>query len=170
MSADNSRKSAITTIITFVLLNIIWTAALNASADQYLISPDSDIVTEYRFDAPDILGGQEIDVEYVSPMALAQKGQELSSIIRGLEIFGQIGAVAPVTDYIDPQGLVKEIIKILGIPAKIIRSDAEVQEITEEKQAAQQQQMDMMNAVQESQVAKNVAPAVQALDEANRQQ
>jgi len=28
----------------------------------------------------------------------------------------------------------------------------------------------MMNAVQESQVAKNVAPAVQALDEANRQQ
>ena len=56
MSADNSRKSAITTIITFVLLNIIWTAALNASADQYLISPDSDIVTEYRFDGPDILG------------------------------------------------------------------------------------------------------------------
>jgi len=120
--------------------------------------------------APEILVDQEIDVEYVSPMALAQKGQELSSIIRGLEIFGQIGAIAPVTDYIDPQGLVKEIIKILGIPAKIIRSDAEVQEITEEKQAAQQQQMEMMNAVQESQVAKNVAPAVQALDEANRQQ
>jgi len=120
--------------------------------------------------APEILVDQEIDVEYVSPMALAQKGQELSSIIRGLEIFGQIGAIAPVTDYIDPQGLVKEIIKILGIPAKIIRSDVEVQEITEQKQAAQQQQMEMMNAVQESQVAKNVAPAVQALDEANRQQ
>jgi hypothetical protein len=120
--------------------------------------------------APEILIDQEIDVEYVSPMALAQKGQELNSLIRGLEIFGQIGQVAPVTDYIDPQGLVKEIIKILGIPAKVIRSDAEVQQITEEKQAAQQQQMEMMNAVQESQVAKNVAPAVQALDEANRQQ
>ena len=120
--------------------------------------------------APEVLINQEIDVEYVSPMALAQKGQELSSIIRGLEIFGQISQVAPVTDYIDPQGLVKEIIKILGIPAKVIRSDAEVQQITEEKQAAQQQQMDMMNAVQESQVAKNIAPAVQTLDEANRQQ
>ena len=120
--------------------------------------------------APEILQDQEIDVEYVSPMALAQKGQELSSIIRGLEIFGQISQVAPVTDYIDPKGLVKEIIKILGIPAKVIRSDAEVQQITEEKQAAQQQQMDMMNAVQESQVAKNIAPAVQTLDEANRQQ
>ena len=120
--------------------------------------------------APEILQDQEIDVEYVSPMALAQKGQELNSLIRGLEIFGQIGQVAPVTDYIDPQGLVKEIIKILGIPAKVIRSDAEVQQITEEKQAAQQQQMEMMNAVQESQVAKNIAPAVQTLDEANRQQ
>ena len=120
--------------------------------------------------APEVLINQEIDVEYVSPMALAQKGQELSSIIRGLEIFGQISQVAPVTDYINPKGLVKEIIKILGIPAKVIRSDAQVQEITEQKQAAQQQQMDMMNAVQESQVAKNVAPAVQAINEADRQQ
>jgi len=120
--------------------------------------------------APEILIDQEIDVEYVSPMALAQKGQELNSLIRGLEIFGQIGQVAPVTDYIDPQGLVKEIIKILGIPAKVIRSDAQVQEITEQKQAAQQQQMEMMNAMQESQVAKNVAPAVQAINEADRQQ
>ena len=42
--------------------------------------------------------------------------------------------------------------------------------ITEQKQAAQQQQMDMMNAVQESQVAKNVAPAVQAINETDRQQ
>ena len=120
--------------------------------------------------APEVLVNQEIDVEYVSPMALAQKGQELSSIIRGLEIFGSIGQVAPVTDYIDPKGLVKEIIKILGIPAKVIRSDAQVQEITEQKQAAQQQQMEMMNAVQESQVAKNVSPAIQAINEADRQQ
>ena len=120
--------------------------------------------------APEILANQEIDIEYVSPAALAQKSQELSSIIRGLEIFASIGQVAPVTDYLDPRGLVKEIIKILGIPAKVIRSDAEVQQITEEKQAAQQQQMEMMNAVQESQVAKNVAPAVQAINEADRQQ
>ena len=45
-----------------------------------------------------------------------------------------------------------------------------MQEITEQKQAAQQQQMEMMNAMQESQVAKNVAPAVQAINEADRQQ
>ena len=54
MSDEKSSRSAITTIITFVLLNIIWTGALNATADQHLISPSSDIVTEYRFEGPDV--------------------------------------------------------------------------------------------------------------------
>ena len=51
-----------------------------------------------------------------------------------------------------------------------LRSDAEVQQITEEKQAAQQQQMEMMNAMQQSQVAKNVAPAIETLNETEQQQ
>ena len=32
-------------------------------------------------EAPGILANQEIDIEYVSPMALAQKGQELQSLM-----------------------------------------------------------------------------------------
>ncbi len=56
MSDDDSQRSAVTTIITFVLLNIIWTAALNASAEQHIISPQSDIVPEYNFEGPDIFG------------------------------------------------------------------------------------------------------------------
>ena len=56
MSDEKSGWSAITTIITFVLLNIIWTGALNATADQHLISPTSDIVVEYSFEGPDVFG------------------------------------------------------------------------------------------------------------------
>jgi len=121
-------------------------------------------------DAPEILLNQEIDVEYVSPMAQAQRGQELSSIVRGLELFGQIGQVAPVTDYIDPQGLVKHLIKILGLPAKMIRSDAEVEELAQQKAEAQQQQMQMQQQMAESEMARNVAPAVQAVSNAEREQ
>ena len=33
--------------------------------------------------APDILKDQELNIEYVSPMALAQRSQELQSIMRG---------------------------------------------------------------------------------------
>jgi hypothetical protein len=114
--------------------------------------------------APEILTNQEVDIEYVSPVAVAQKGSQLEGIMRGLELFGSISQIAPVTDYIDENGLVKQIINILGLPAKMIKSDKEVQEIRavrQEQQAAQaQMQQDMMVSEQ----AKNAAPLVQAIN------
>jgi hypothetical protein len=122
-------------------------------------------------DAPEILLNQEVDVEYVSPMALAQRGEELNSIVKGLELFGNISQLAPATlDYIDPPGLIKNLIKILGLPATMIRSDAEVQQIAEEKAEAQQQQMEAQQQMAESEMARNVAPAVQAVSNAEQQQ
>ena len=118
-------------------------------------------------EAPEILLNQEVDVEYVSPMAIAQKGEELNSIVKGLELFANIGQLAPSTlDYIDPPGLVKNIIKILGLPATMIRSDAEVQQIAEEKAEAQQQQAQMQEQMAQSEMARNAAPAVQAVSNA----
>ena len=90
--------------------------------------------------APEVLANQEIDIEYVSPMALAQKGQELQSLMRGLELFGQIGQIAPVQDYLDEEGLIKQIIRITGLPARMIRGDKEVKLIREQRAAAQAQQ------------------------------
>jgi len=109
-------------------------------------------------EAPAILANQEIDIEYVSPMALAQKGQELQNIMRGLEIFGSISQMAPVQDYLDENGLVKQLVKTLGLPARMIKSDKEVQGIRMERQQAQQQQMQMQQQMAESEMAKNAAP------------
>ena len=114
--------------------------------------------------AHEVLANQEIDIEYVSPMALAQKGQELQSLMRGLELFGQIGQIAPVQDYIDEEGLIKQIIRITGLPARMIKSDKEVQMIREQRAAQQQQQMQMMQAMQEAKVAKDAAPMVNELN------
>jgi hypothetical protein len=116
--------------------------------------------------APEILAEQEIDIEYVSPMALAQRGQELQSLMRGLEMFAQIAPLAPVQDYIDENGLVKQIISLLGLPAKMIKSDKEVMMMREERAAAQAQQAEMMQSMQESQIAKNAAPMVKELNAA----
>jgi len=122
-------------------------------------------------EAPEILLNQEVDVEYVSPMALAQRGEELNSIVKGLELFGNISQLAPQTlDYIDPPGLIKNLIKILGLPATMIRSDEEVQQIAEEKAEANQQQAEMQQQMAESEMARNVAPAVQAVSNAEREQ
>ena len=60
-------------------------------------------------EAPEILANQEIDIEYVSPMAIAQKGQELQNVMRGLELFGSLAQTMPVMDYIDENGLVKQL-------------------------------------------------------------
>ena len=114
--------------------------------------------------APEILANQEIDIEYVSPMALAQRSQELQSLIRGLELFTQIGQIAPVQDYIDENGLVKQIINLLGLPAKMIKSDAQVQQVREQRAAAQAQAMQMQQAMQEAQMAKDAAPMVKELN------
>ena len=114
--------------------------------------------------APEVLANQEIDIEYVSPMALAQRSQELQSLVRGLELFTQIGQIAPVQDYIDENGLVKNIINLLGLPAKMIKSDAQVQQVREQRAAAQAQAMQMQQAMQEAQMAKDAAPMVKELN------
>ena len=115
--------------------------------------------------APDVLQSQELNIEYVSPMALAQRGQELQSIMRGLEIFGSLGQTMPVMDYIDENGFIKQIIDILGLPAKMIKSDAQVQQIREERAAEQQQQMEMQQQMAESQMAKNAAPLAKVVSD-----
>ena len=113
--------------------------------------------------APEILVNQEVDIEYVSPVAVAQKGSQLESIMRGLEIFGSVAQIAPVTDYIDENGLVKQIINILGLPAKMIKSDKQVQELRAVRQEQQAAQAQMQQEMMQSEQARNAAPLVQAL-------
>ena len=115
--------------------------------------------------APEELADQTINIEYVSPMALAQKGQELQSIMRGIEIFGGLSQSMPVMDYIDEDGLVKQIIDVLGLPARIIKSDAQVQQIRAQREAQQQQMQEMQQQVQESEVAKNAAPLAKVIQD-----
>ena len=119
--------------------------------------------------APAILRSQELNIEYVSPIALAQKSSELQSIMRGLEIFGSMAQAMPVMDYIDENGLIKQLINILGLPAKIIKSDAEVQQIREERAQQQQMQMEMQQQLNESQVAKNAAPLAKVVQNGFKQ-
>jgi len=119
-------------------------------------------------EAPDILKSQELNIEYVSPMALAQRGQELQSIMRGLELFGSMAQTMPVMDYIDENGFIKQIIDILGLPAKMIKSDSQVQQIREERAAQQQQQMEMQQQMAEAQIAKDAAPLAKVVQDGSQ--
>ena len=118
--------------------------------------------------SPDILQQQELKIEFVSPMALAQRGQELQSLMRGLEIFGSLAQTMPVMDYIDENGLVKNIIDILGLPAKVIKSDAEVEQIRSERAEQEAQQMEMQQQMAETQMAKNAAPMAKVVQDGSQ--
>ena len=118
--------------------------------------------------SPDILQQQELKIEFVSPMALAQRGQELQSLMRGLEIFGSLAQTMPVMDYIDENGLVKQIISILGLPAKVIKSDAEVEQIRSDRAEQEAQQMEMQQQMAETQMAKNAAPMAKIVQDGSQ--
>ena len=119
--------------------------------------------------SPDILMQQELKIEFVSPMALAQRGQELTSLMRGLEIFGSLAQTMPVMDYIDENGVVKNIISILGLPAKVIKSDAEVEQIRTERAEQEAQQMEMQQQMAETEMAKNAAPMAKVVQDGPKQ-
>ena len=117
--------------------------------------------------APEFLSGRDIEIEYVSPLAKAQKSTELQSIMRAVEILGSLQNVAPVFDYVNFDNLVKHLAEIVGVPQKLLKSQSQV---NAESEQAQQQQQEMQQMQQLQQVAKaggDIAPLAKALpDEA----
>ena len=113
--------------------------------------------------APEQLQGQDIDIEYVSPLAKAQRLTDLQAMLRGFEVMMQVAEIAPVMDYLDSDRLVQYLVEVTGIPARVIRSDEEVAQMRrqqQEQQAAMQQQAD---AMMQSEMAQNLAPMVKAV-------
>ena len=118
--------------------------------------------------APEFLSGRDVEIEYVSPLAKAQKSTELQSIMRAVEILGSLANVAPVFDYVNFDNLVKHLADIVGVPQKILKTQSQVN-AERQQQAQQQEQMQQMQQLQ--QVAKaggDIAPLAKALPEEAR--
>ena len=60
--------------------------------------------------------------------------------------------------------MIKQIISLLGLPAKMIKSDNQVAELRQQRAAAQAEQQQMMQAMQEAKVAKDAAPMLRELN------
>jgi hypothetical protein len=113
------------------------------------------------------LAGSGLDdfrIEYVSPLAKAQRSGDIQGALQMVEFLMPLMQLDQnIIDYLDMDGLAKHIIKVTGTPAVIVRGDAEVEEIREQKAeaAAQQQEMAMMQQVATS--AGEAAPALRAV-------
>jgi len=90
--------------------------------------------------APDILQGSVIDVQYSSMVARTQRmteGQNIMRTVQALTPFIQMDQ--SVMDYLNGDMALKKIAKIYGFPQDVIRKDKEVKQIRESRAQAQQQ-------------------------------
>jgi hypothetical protein len=114
---------------------------------------------------PDFLNGKDIQIEYVSPLAKAQRSSELQSIMRAIEIFGSLSQVSPVFDFVNIDNLVMHLADIVGVPAKVLNSKAEVNAIRQQKQQQAMQQQQLVQMQQIAQAGGQIAPLAKALPE-----
>ena len=116
--------------------------------------------------APPMLQDGNIDIEYVSPLAKAQRSGDIQGILQMIEFLMPLMQLDQgVADYLDMDGLAKHIIKVTGTPATVVRGEGEVSGIRENRAAAMQQQQEMMMAQQMASAAGDAAPALRAVDE-----
>ena len=116
--------------------------------------------------APAALRDGNIDIEYVSPLAKAQRSGDIQGILQMIEfLMPLMNLDQSVGDYLDTDGLAKHIIKVTGTPATVVRGDGEVANIREERSISMQAEAELMATQQMAEAAGNAAPAVRAVDE-----
>ena len=119
--------------------------------------------------APEFLAGKDIEIEYVSPLAKAQKSTELQSIMRAIEIMGSLANVAPVFDHINMDKLVRHLADIVGVPQKVLKPQSQLNAERQQAQAQQQQMQQMQQLQQVAEAGGKIAPLAKALPEEARQ-
>ena len=86
--------------------------------------------------APESLRNGQIDIEYVSPLAKAQRSGDVQSILQMIEFLMPLTQIdQSVIDYLDLDGLAKHIIKVTGTPATTVRGEGEVAQLREQRAA-----------------------------------
>ena len=112
-------------------------------------------------------GAGDIEIEYVSPLARAQRKGDAQSLVQLMEFMQPLMAIDPgIADFLDMDGMAQHLIKTLSIPATVVRGEQEVLGKRDERAAEQAQQQEMAEAMQMAQAAGKAAPMVKAVDDA----
>ena len=132
----------------------------------YNILDRSGIFPDIPEELQDIVG-EEFRIEYISPLAQAQKMSGLTSIEQGIGFIGQAAQFdQTVLDKVNLTEAVANYLAQVGVPAAMIRSDEEVEQIQKQRQEAQaaaeaqaQQQAAIAQAPDLAAAAKNATEA-----------
>ena len=98
---------------------------------------------------PQSVAEQELRIEYVSPLARAQRQSETQGIMRTLEFIGPIAGMDPqAAQVIKGADTVRHIAELNGVPPMLLKSNEELMEEAKAQQEAQAAQQQMMQGAQ----------------------
>jgi hypothetical protein len=105
---------------------------------------------------PEILRGRDLDVRYVSQIARAQMIAEADTVTRAFQFLAPFFEIKPeILDNFSGDGMVEFAKETFGVPEEVMTSAREKREIRDGRLEAQQEQVNLDQAEQASQVAKN---------------
>jgi len=116
---------------------------------------------------PEILAGQNIAVEYISPIARAQKASEVSAIIETFQVAAELEAVVPGTvDNLDADLAIREIAEAKGIPVSVVRDATVVAEMRAKQQELIEEQKQKQELLEGADAASKLIPAIAGAEQA----
>lgn len=108
--------------------------------------------------------GADIDVAYEGPLAKSQRLSEVEGLERLQQFLAGAAQLDPsIIDNVDFDEALRISADVLGVPSKILRSQADVDAIRKQKQAAQQQQQQIADTGNLAAAAGKAAPALKLL-------
>jgi hypothetical protein len=112
---------------------------------------------------PAELQGMPYQIEYISPLARAQKWDQMKSINNFLGILGNIAAYKPnVVDNLNEDVVAKDVQELYGVNPKYLRSEEDVAQIRAQR-AQEMQQAQQMQALQQGVDTAKVAAETDAI-------
>lgn len=116
---------------------------------------------------PEVLADQNIRVEYISPIARAQKASDVAAIVDTFQVAAELEQVVPGTmDNLDADAGIREIAEAKGVPESIVRDAQFVEEMRERQQELLQEQQQQQQLLEGAAAASKLIPAIASAEQA----
>ena len=113
--------------------------------------------------------GVELDIEYTGPLPIAQKADLAGAIERELGLASNLAATygPDAMDALDVAKAVREHARLTAVPAKVLRTDAEIKKRQDERKKSAEQDRAMQQGLAQAEAAKNAGAGAKNMAEAH---
>jgi hypothetical protein len=109
------------------------------------------------------------EIDFVGVLAQSQRRAELTTLVTGLTMMGQMAQYTPeVLDKVDTDKVTDEVWAITGANVKVLRDDDEVRKIREGRAQGSQRQWEIAEMQAGSEIAKNAGQAEKSFSDASK--